>query len=88
VSALRNLAANIGGFVVPAGTITFEVLVNGAPVAGYALTYAVGESGVKSLTFGPVALAADDTVALAVAPVGVGFSSAIPVSAVLEIETT
>jgi len=83
--ALQNLATNLGGFVVPAAsTIVFEVLVNGAVVAGYSVTYTTGESGVKTITFGPEALSANDTFALRVTPAGT-FGSAVPVTATIEV---
>ena len=52
--SLRNLAVNIFGFVVPQnGTILVELLQNGIPVPGFAITYVSLETGIKTLVAGP-----------------------------------
>ena len=50
----RNMATNIGTFVVPdGGTITFELLKDGSAVLGFLIVYGEGETGVKSVAAGP-----------------------------------
>lgn len=82
---LQNLATNIGAFVVPLGaSITFEVLVNTGPVLGYSITYNAGDTGVKSISFGPVALPINAVFSLRVTPTGV-IVAPVEVSATIEI---
>jgi hypothetical protein len=60
--SLRNLAVNIFGFVVPQnGTILVELLQNGVPVPGFAITYVQNETGIKTLAAGPTPYAVGST---------------------------
>jgi hypothetical protein len=52
--SLQNLAVNISTLVVPpGGSFLFELLQNGSPVPGFAITYAPGETGIKTIVAGP-----------------------------------
>jgi len=83
---LRNLATNIGNFVVPPNSaIVFEVVANGVLVPGYSISYMDGETGVKSILFGPVTLPVNGTFAIRVTPLG-SITNPVPVSALIEIE--
>lgn len=84
---LFNLAVNLGEFIVPeAGSIIFEVMVNGSFVAGYSITFNPGDTGVKSLLFGPVSVSASGTFALRATPSDGTTLAQIPVSALIEID--
>jgi hypothetical protein len=84
---LFNLAANLGEFVVPeAGSVLFEVQANGGFIAGYSITFNPGDTGVKSLLFGPVFVPANGTFAIRVTPSDGTTLGQIPVSALIEIE--
>ncbi len=64
---LRNLSTNIFRFVVPPDdSILFELLLNGVAVPGFAITYNPGDTGVKVVFTGPVAVAIGDTLDLQV----------------------
>ena len=80
------MAANIGSFVIPPGeSIQFAVVANGGFPPGFEITFVGGETGVKTLIFGPIALPAGGTFALFVTPSD-GIITPVAVSAVLEIE--
>jgi len=84
---LFNLAANLGEFVVSeAGSIIFEVQVNGAIIPGYSITFNPGDTGVKSLLFGPVPVPVNGTFAIRATPSDGTTAGQVPVSALLEIE--
>ena len=84
---LFNLAVNLGEFVVPeAGSFIFEVLANGVFIPGYSITFNPGDTGVKSLLFGPVFVPANGTFAIRATPSNGTTSVQIPVSALIEIE--
>ena len=84
---LRNMATNLlQGFIVPlGGSIVVELLQNGVPVPGFVITYADGESGVKTVVAGPVAFAIGDTFDLRVTTVGLAAVS-VDMSATIGVE--
>lgn len=69
--SLRNLATNLPFFTVPlGGSMVIELLQNGVPVPGFVVTYAVGETGIKTVAAGPAAFAIGDTFAVRVTSSG------------------
>jgi hypothetical protein len=59
--SLRNLAVNISTLVVPlGGSLLFELLQNGTPVPGFAIAYAPGETGIKTIVSGPAPFVVGD----------------------------
>jgi len=86
--SLRDLAVNIFGFVVPQnGTILVELLQNGVPVPGFAITYAQNETGIKTLVAGPTPYAVGSTFDLRVTVnVEASFAPTLNMSATVGLE--
>ena len=83
---LQNLATNLLTFVVPpGGSILIELLKNGVAVPGFAISYGAGETGIKTLTAGPVAYAIGDTFDLRVTTAAL-FAIGVDVSATVGID--
>lgn len=61
VRNLVNLATNVLEAISINGTLTIELLKNGVAVPGFVITYTGGQSGIKTVTAGPVAFAIGDT---------------------------
>jgi len=67
------MATNLIGFVVPpTATITFELLLNGAPLLGFVIVYAPGEGGIKTVSAGPAAFGVGDTIDIRIINAGGG----------------
>ena len=85
---LRNMAANIGEFIVPqGGTITFELLMNNVVVPGFLIVYGSNDTGVKSVAAGPelfLGFPVPDTLDLRVTQNNVGAD--VPVTATVGVE--
>jgi hypothetical protein len=87
--SLVNMATNLlGGVVVPGGgTITFDLVKNLAtvPVVIATIVYGAGDSGIKSVLFGPTPFAIGDTFDLRVTTTGT-VEVAIDASATVGVE--
>jgi len=86
---LRNMAVNIGAFVVPliVGSIIIELIKNGGPLAvpGFTITYGPGGTGIMSVLAGPELFAIEDTFDLRVTTFNVG-SVEVEMSATVGVE--
>ena len=85
--ALINMATRMSTIVPPGGQVLLELLLNGAPLSRWTISYGPGESGIKVLAVGPLPLKTGDRLDLRGTTSGfVGSNVVQNVSATLGVE--